>query len=183
MVQLPNMTWFGPVIGPVTVTLGPSGTLTRLRTQVVPASAPSGDYVYEGRVGTYPSTIWDSDSFPFSKSAAGDGGAWVGDWANYGEPFDMEAPAVLPEAFSLNGNHPNPFNPATTINFSLPEASQVTLTVYDVQGQVVAQLVNGWRNAGSHSAAFDGTNLASGIYVYRLTAGSFNATGKMVLMK
>jgi len=65
----------------------------------------------------------------------------------------------------------------------LPEASQVTLTVYDVQGQVVAQLVNGWRNAGSHSAAFDGTNLASGIYVYRLTAGSFNATGKMVLMK
>jgi len=44
-------------------------------------------------------------------------------------------------------------------------------------------LVNGWRNAGSHSAAFDGTNLASGIYVYRLTAGSFNATGKMILVK
>ncbi len=80
-------------------------------------------------------------------------------------------------------NNPDPFNPTTTISFTLPEASQVTLTVYDVQGQVVAQLVNGWREAGSHSAAFHSTNLASGIYVYRLTAGIFNATGKMVLRK
>jgi hypothetical protein len=90
--------------------------------------------------------------------------------------------AALPHQTNITVS-PNPFNPRTTINFALPEASQVRLTVYDVQGHQVAQLVNGWRDAGSHSVAFDGTNLPSGIYVYRLTAGGFDATGKMVLMK
>ena len=84
---------------------------------------------------------------------------------------------------SLRDAYPNLFNPITTISFSLPEASQVILRVYDVQGQVVARLVNGWQDAGSHNVAFDGTNLASGIYVYRLTAGGFNATGKLILLK
>ncbi len=101
---------------------------------------------------------------------------------------DSEGPAeflagVIDSASAFLRICPNPFNPTTTISFALPEASPATLTIYDVQGQVVAQLINGWRAPGSYSVVFDGTNLASGIYVYRLTAGAFNATGKMVLMK
>jgi uncharacterized protein (DUF362 family) len=91
--------------------------------------------------------------------------------------------AAAPRRFELNQNHPNPFNQSTTISFSLPEASKVKLAVYDVSGRRVTELVNGWRNVGIHKVTFDGSGLASGIYVYNLTAGSFNAIGKMVLMK
>ncbi len=85
--------------------------------------------------------------------------------------------------FSLSQNYPNPFNPQTTISFSLPEASDVTLTVFNVSGQEVATLVNGNLSAGSHTVNFDGASLTSGVYLYRLTAGSFTAQKKMVLMK
>ena len=78
---------------------------------------------------------------------------------------------------------PNPLNPTATISFALPQASQVKLLVYNVYGREVVTLVNGWREAGIHEALFNGSNLASGIYVYRLTAGATSATGKMVLMK
>ena len=88
-----------------------------------------------------------------------------------------------PPGFSLGGNYPNPFNPVTTIPFSIQESSHVTLTVYDVTGRAVVRLVDGVRTAGTHSTIFDASNLASGIYLYRLEAGDFNATGKMVLMK
>ena len=182
MVQLPNMTWYGPALGPVTVTLGPSATLTRLRTQSVPASAPAGAYVYEGRVGSYPSTIWNSDSFPFSKSAVGDGGSYVGEWTNTGQSFDASSP-VAPSNYILHGASPNPFNPTTTLSFVLPQAGQVKLSVFNVAGRQVAELVNGYRAAGSHEVTFDASNLASGLYLYQLSAGDFNATGKMMLMK
>jgi hypothetical protein len=69
------------------------------------------------------------------------------------------------------------------ISYQLPVVSQVNLSVYDPAGRKVAELVNGWRNAGRHEVNFDGTNLASGVYIYRLTAGTFTASGKMVLMK
>jgi len=96
---------------------------------------------------------------------------------------DMSSISEIADGRLHLGNNPNPFNPETTISFALPEASQVTLSVYDVQGHQVAELVNGWRNAGSHDVAFNGRNLASGIYVYRLAAGATVATGKIVLMK
>jgi len=184
MVQLPNGSWWGPALGPLTLTLTPGFTLTRTRTQSVPGSAPAGAYVYEGRVGTYPATVWDSDSFPFTKLAVGDGGALVPEWSNTGQSFEIGQTEVtqMPSAFTM-GVRPNPFNPTTTISFALPEAARVTLSVYDVSGRQVAELVNGWRDAGSHEVTFDGSNLTSGIYVYRLTADNFSASGKMVLMK
>ena len=184
MVQLPNGSWWGPALGPLTLTLAPNFTLTRTRTQSVPGSAPAGAYVYEGRVGTYPATVWDSDSFPFTKLAVGDGGALVPEWSNTGQSFEIGQTEVtqMPSAFTM-GVRPNPFNPTTTISFALPEAARVTLAVYDVSGRQVAELVNGWRDAGSHEVTFDGSNLTSGIYVYRLTADNFSASGKMVLMK
>ncbi len=85
--------------------------------------------------------------------------------------------------FTLHQNYPNPFNPATSIRFDLAEASNVSLSVFNVAGQEVATLVNGNLTAGSHTVNFDGANLTSGVYLYRLTAGSFTATQKMILMK
>ncbi len=78
---------------------------------------------------------------------------------------------------------PNPFNPSTVLSYQLQAASKVNLSVYDIQGRLVAMLTDGVRGAGIHQVTFDASNLASGVYVYQLTAGSFNASGKMVLMK
>jgi len=185
MVQLPNGTWYGPVLGPVNLTLPGGITINRDRTQAVPGGAPSGTYTYEGRVGAYPGTIWDSDSFTFEKSATGDG-SFVPGWSNCGAGFDewTTEPAIeIASDFDLLGNYPNPFNPSTTLSFALPEAARMNLSVYDVSGRLVATLVDGWRDAGIHEVIFDGSNLASGIYIYRMNAGDFTANGKMVLIK
>ena len=80
-------------------------------------------------------------------------------------------------------NSPNPFNPSTVISYQWPVADIVKLAVYDITGRKVTELVNGWRNAGVHDVTFDASHLASGVYLYRLEAGDFNASGKMVLMK
>ena len=93
----------------------------------------------------------------------------------------------MPDAYALSDVYPNPFNPSATIRFALPEAAEVRLVVYDVVGREVARLVEGKRPAGYHVAHFDGARLASGLYLYRLTArgeaGAFSKTGRMVLLK
>jgi uncharacterized repeat protein (TIGR01451 family) len=184
-ITLPNGHLTGPTLGPVTLTFAPGYSINRDRSQNIPRTAPPGNYTYHGYVGDYPSTIYDQDSFPFTKSTTGDGPG-VDDWANTGESFD-DLPdmvqAVIPEVYSLEQNHPNPFNPVTTISFGLPDAGMVKLAVYDLLGRQVAELVNGYRPAGQHEISFDAGNLSSGIYVYRLEAGNFSGTQKMVLMK
>ncbi|MHC4497722.1 MAG: C25 family cysteine peptidase, partial [Planctomycetota bacterium] len=174
------------LLGPVNATL-PSGFLSdRDRTQDVPDYAPAGSYTYNGYIGLYPGTVWNSSSFPFEKLITGDGMV-VGGWNNYGESFDewMTAPdeVVIPDAYALGQNYPNPFNPVTAIDYALPEAGRVQLAVYDVNGRLVANLVNGYRNAGLHQVSFDAAGLSSGVYIYRMSAGEFIASGKMVLMK
>jgi hypothetical protein len=80
-------------------------------------------------------------------------------------------------------NYPNPFNPTTTISYQLPVASEVSLKVYDVLGREVVVLVNGRQAAGSYNIMLNGAGLSSGVYFYRLQAGSFVATKKMMLVK
>jgi hypothetical protein len=88
-----------------------------------------------------------------------------------------------PSSFALDQNWPNPFNPATTISFQVPSSSGVSLKVYDLVGREVATLVDEVKPAGMYTVRFDGTGLASGTYVYRMEAGSFVATKKLVLVK
>jgi hypothetical protein len=90
---------------------------------------------------------------------------------------------LTPVAFSLEQNYPNPFNPATMIKFSIPEASTVSLKIYDVLGNEIASLLNEEKNKGTYEVNFTATNLSSGIYFYKLEAGNFVQTKKMILMK
>lgn len=90
---------------------------------------------------------------------------------------------LLPERFGLEQNQPNPFNPKTTIAIALPHACHVTLSVFNITGQKVTSLVDGNLGAGYHTFEWDGTNFASGIYFYRMQAGIFVESKKMVLLK
>jgi hypothetical protein len=86
-------------------------------------------------------------------------------------------------SFELEQNYPNPFNPKTSIRYSVAERSNVTLKVFDMLGREVSTLVNRTQEAGSYSVSFDASKLSSGMYLYTITAGNYNATKKMVLMK
>jgi hypothetical protein len=89
----------------------------------------------------------------------------------------------LPTRFALEQNYPNPFNPSTTIRYGLPNRSQVTLTIFNTLGQQVAQLIKGEMDAGVHEVKFDGSGLSSGVYLYRLRAGDFVQTRKLLLLQ
>jgi len=88
-----------------------------------------------------------------------------------------------PSEFNLSQNYPNPFNPATAIESSLPQAFFVRLEVFSTIGQRVALLVNEQRTAGSHQINFDASDLATGMYMYRLQSGEFVQTKKLMLIK
>lgn len=90
---------------------------------------------------------------------------------------------IIANNFNLEQNYPNPFNPSTTIKYSLAERSAVTLKVYDVLGNEVANLVNTTQEAGSHSINFDASSLSSGLYIYTLNTGNFTSSKKMMLLK
>lgn len=95
------------------------------------------------------------------------------------EPINTTVPAQ----YSLEQNYPNPFNPSTTINFSLPTASDVTVKVYNALGYEVMTLVNEYKNAGTHQVIMNASGLTSGIYFYKIEAGNFTATKKLTLIK
>jgi len=93
-------------------------------------------------------------------------------------------PRETPQSFILSQNYPNPFNPITSIKYTIPSASRVSLKVYDILGREVKTLVDEEKSAGDHTVTFDGSNLPSGTYFYRLQANSgFVRTKKMVLVK
>jgi hypothetical protein len=89
----------------------------------------------------------------------------------------------IPSGYGLEQNYPNPFNPITTIKYDLPKESQVTLKLFNILGQEVATLVNEEQKAGYKSVDWDGSNVSSGVYFYRMQAGDFMQTRKLVLLK
>lgn len=90
---------------------------------------------------------------------------------------------IMPAKFELEQNYPNPFNPSTTIRYSIPKASFVSLKIFDILGDDVADLINKEMPAGNYSVNYNARNLSSGVYFYRIQAGSFIETRKLVLMK
>ena len=95
----------------------------------------------------------------------------------------VEVAVEAPLSFTLEQNYPNPFNPTTTIAYTLGAASEVSLSVYDVLGRVVATLVDARQPAGRHEAAFDAGRLPSGVYIYRLQAGSFSTAKRLIVLR
>jgi len=126
---------------------------------------------------------------------------WTRGWAvwnpqqlTYGAPYVVDpfistsiknqvVANAVPEYYTLSQNYPNPFNPTTTINFSIPNAGNVSLKVYDMVGREVATLANSYTNAGSYAVTFEASDLASGIYFYKLQSGNFVQIKKMMLLK
>ncbi|MBC8478310.1 MAG: T9SS type A sorting domain-containing protein [Candidatus Delongbacteria bacterium] len=110
---------------------------------------------------------------------------WSLDLDGNGIPDECEEWTLLdvPAAFELAQNYPNPFNPTTTIDFAVADAGQVNITIYDLSGKAVATLVEGQTPVGYHTVEFDASELSSGVYIYRLTAGDFVDSKKMVVVK
>jgi hypothetical protein len=105
----------------------------------------------------------DRGAYPFATSIIG----------------DVSAPIV----FALFPNYPNPFNAQTSISYTLPYASRVTLDIYDILGRKVQRLYDGNQAAGTHSLIWDAQAMASGMYFYKLTAGEYEKSSKMMLVK
>jgi hypothetical protein len=133
-----------------------------LTDQYVYALAVSGSYLL---AGTYGSSVFRRPLSDFILATPSD------------------KPNALPASFALSQNYPNPFNPSTVISYQLPIGSQISLKVYDVLGREVATLVNERKAAGSYTATFDASKFSSGVYFYKLQAGNFVQTKKMLLVK
>jgi photosystem II stability/assembly factor-like uncharacterized protein len=133
-------------------------------------TAPAGNFYHmtKSRAGA---TIW---------AVRSNGGI-----SRYGQPILGVTPisSEVPSTYSLNQNYPNPFNPVTKINFALPKSGLVTLKVYDILGKEVATVVNEFKNAGTYNVEFNGSALASGVYLYKIESNGFTDIKKMMLVK
>jgi len=183
-VALPSGSVYGPILLRQNLTLPSQGAIIRTNlVQNVPGGAPAGEYFYYLRAGDYAdSVVVSSDSFAFVK--AGVTLSADGEWLLDGWDSDLPRDGKFqPSSSILHSCSPNPFNAVTVASYELRVASHVSLRVYDTAGRMVTTLVNGWRPAGTHEVTFDGSRLASGVYIYRLQAGDFHAAKKMILLK
>jgi hypothetical protein len=126
-----------------------------------------------GTVTLYATGLQSSSSWAFAPNAS----------INVTEATGVENVPLLPSHISLTQNYPNPFNPSTTIRYTIPSETHVTLAVFDIRGELVTTLVHGEQHAGSYSIVFDAARIASGVYFYRLTAGTESRTRKFVILK
>jgi flagellar hook assembly protein FlgD len=90
---------------------------------------------------------------------------------------------ALPNEFSLDRAYPNPFNPTTTLSFAIPVYSEVSLSIYNLQGREVSTLISGYMDAGYHSVAWNASSYSSGVYFVKMVAGEYLSTQKLVLVK
>ncbi|MBD3170717.1 MAG: T9SS type A sorting domain-containing protein [candidate division Zixibacteria bacterium] len=179
MVGLPGGVLYGPVQEFNNIPLAPGQNITvpGVR-QDVPVFAPAGTYNYIS-YASYNSVFFDSAYFEFTVTAPllGEASGW-----NLAGWFDSRT-ENLPARTELIGNYPNPFNASTTIEMVLAEDSDVSLEVYNIQGQLVETLVNSSMTAGYHNISWHADAFSSGTYFYRLTTGGEVFTRKMVLVK
>ncbi len=178
MANVPGIGYYGPLIRQP-LRLSPHQTIHQPNVaQQVPGLAPAGVYYYIAYLGNYPSVKVDSSSFSFVKTGKSTGGNWsVYNW------FEETPELSLPVETSLLGNHPNPFNASTIISYQLAVDGYVTVQVYNTFGQKVATLVDEKQAAGQKSVDWDASELSSGVYFYKLTAGDFTETRRMMLVK
>lgn len=181
-VELPNGSFYGPLLLREDVELPSDSYMSRNFSQIVPGTAPGGWYYYWAYIGTYPDQPIDEDSFMIIKYGTDSGNSELGDWALTGWEEETVTEAT-PREFNLSPAYPNPFNPETNLTFSLPADGHVSLVVYDTNGRQVATLYNGFYSAGIHHATFGVGNLPSGVYIVVLTSGTQQATQKLLLVK
>ena len=146
-------------------------------------------YVPAGQDGLFPGAWPIPWSLAYSNAAlqhAGTDGKALGDLNWFPDQLTTgvtQIPNSVPSKFELSQNYPNPFNPTTMINYNIPKSGLVSLKVYNVLGQEVATIYQGFLKAGSYKADFDASNLASGVYLYRLESNGLSLTKKFVLLK
>jgi hypothetical protein len=98
-------------------------------------------------------------------------------------PLSVASPEPIPGRYNLSYNYPNPFNPATTINFSIPTSEFISVKVYDINGTELITLISETLSIGEHSVEWDGGDYPSGIYIARISSGNYFQTRKMLLVK
>ena len=171
-----------------------SASATDLEVQIS-VSGTSNDVAGElvDAFGTVVDVNNGTSSNPFTLTAPGPGTYIVN--AGHNSPLKWDSASVSitvtdvgenpsnPSAFKLYDNYPNPFNPSTTLRYSIPEASFTSVKIYDALGNEVSSLVNETKPAGTYEVEFNASDLSSGIYYYTLNAVSFSETKKMILMK
>jgi hypothetical protein len=144
-------------------------------------------YIAIGDIGSSGDSKFDGFALRNINGAVQEGTLYIDDVQNNimvtAVEDDDELESAVPDHFALEQNYPNPFNPSTTISYSLPETGHVSLKIYNTLGEEVAVLVDGLLEAGIHKTRFDASRFASGIYFYRIEAGNFTASKKMLLLK
>ncbi len=183
MAYVPGIGMYGPLKRYNGVPFNPHQVRSAHLNQRIPNGAPISDqYIYLGYVGDYPSTKIDSSGFRFEVTAKGLAKAGAGDWVLTGSFLEGDL-TDLPSEFALLSNYPNPFNAQTVVEYQLPVSSSVKLEVYNILGSKVATLVNGEQEAGYRSVTWDASEVSSGVYFYKLTAGHYSETKRMMLVK
>ena len=157
-----------------------NGTSWAQEAKLLPADGAAGD-LFGASVSIY-------DDFAVvgapvdEDNGEGSGSAYV--YTGFASPVGIENErAGQPAEFALSQNYPNPFNPETLIEYALPRSGDVSLVVYDLRGEEVARLLSGTMPAGNHRVSWDASSMASGVYLYRLQAGGFVQTRKMLMLK
>jgi len=179
----PEKNVYGPFKKFRDLELEPYETRTAHFDQQVNSRAPLGVYTYIGYCGDWPSTVIDSSFFEVEVIEGEFPAASMTGWVLTGSFFEGEDFVNVPSEFGLIGNYPNPFNAATTIRYELPATSHVRLEIYNVLGNKVATLAEGEQQAGYKSVTWDASKLSSGLYFYKLTAGDYTETKRMMLVK
>jgi hypothetical protein len=164
-----GLTWYGAHKDDLSV--GFKAALGKAIERLKTLGALVGDDM-KGKLAAAKFMLWNGQDLPETSQMMSD------------DPTNPDnADSVTPDGYALETNYPNPFNPSTKISFTIPKADHVALVVYDVLGKEVSTLVDSELGAGTHTVTFDGKNLASGTYIYRIRSGEFVQERTMQLIK